>query len=212
MRCCFRPQADLAECIIRREGFEYPVAHAFVGQLELKVVDWNAVSAIAEIIGALVVVASLIYIAVQIRQNSTLLKQNTEFARASIVHETNVSGTQIYELIAQDKEVAEIFRRGINGDILDDTELLRFEALLNMYCSWLEDVESQFEADLYFDEDDEGDLLDYMAPYFKRLFRSQAAKNWWEREGHYQFTPSFDSKFRRIMSADWTNTDTDNSM
>ena len=60
--------------------------------------DWNAVSAIAEIIGALVVVASLIYIAVQIKQNSTLLKQNTDFARASIVHETNVFGTQLYEL------------------------------------------------------------------------------------------------------------------
>jgi hypothetical protein len=174
--------------------------------------DWNAVSAIAEIIGALVVVASLIYVAVQIKQNSTLLKQNTDFARASIVHETNVSGTQIYELIAQNKGVAEIFQRGINDDVLDDTELLRFEALLNIYCSWLEDVDSQFEANLYFDEDDEGDLLDYMAPYFKRLFRSQTVKNWWEREGHYQFTPSFDTKLRRIMSADWMTVETDNSM
>jgi hypothetical protein len=151
--------------------------------------------------------ASLIYIAVQIRQNSTLLKQNTDFARASIVHETNVSGAQIYELIVQDREVAEIFQRGTNGEILDGTELLRFEALLNIYCSWLEDVDSQFKAGLYFDEDDEGDLLDYMAPYFKRLLRSKAAKNWWEREGCYQFTPSFDSKMRRIMSAEWTNVD-----
>ena len=72
--------------------------------------DWNAVSAIAEIIGAVAVIGTLIYVAVQIRQNSILLKQNTDFARASIVHETNVSQTQIYELIAQDKEVAEIFR------------------------------------------------------------------------------------------------------
>jgi hypothetical protein len=176
--------------------------------LELTVVDWNAVGAIAEIIGAVAVIGTLIYVAVQIRQNSILLRQNTDFARASIVHETNVSGTQIYELIAQDKDVAEIFRRGINDDIVDDTELLRFEALLNMYCSWLEDVDSQFKADLYFDEDDEGDLLDYMAPYFKRLFRSKAAKNWWEREGNYQYTPSFDSKIRKIMSADWTDLDT----
>jgi hypothetical protein len=135
--------------------------------------------------------ASLIYIAVQIRQNSTLLKQNTDFARASIVHETNVSGAQIYELIVQDREVAEIFQRGTNGEILDGTELLRFEALLNIYCSWLEDVDRQFKAGLYFDEDD----------------RSKAAKNWWEREGCYQFTPSFDSKMRRIMSAEWTNVD-----
>ena len=170
--------------------------------------DWNAVSAIAEIIGAVAVIGTLIYVAVQIRQNSILLRQNTDFARASIVHETNVSGTQIYELIAQDKDVAEIFRRGINDDIVDDTELLRFEALLNMYCSWLEDVDSQFKADLYFDEDDEDDLLDYMAPYFKRLLRSKAAKNWWEREGNYQYTPSFDSKIRKIMNADWTDLDT----
>ena len=136
--------------------------------------DWNALSAIAEIVGAVAVIGSLIYIAVQIRQNSILLKQNTDFARASIVHETNVSQTKIYELIVQDKEVAEIFQRGINGDILDGTELLRFEAILNIYCSWLEDVDSQFKADLYFDEEDEGDLLDYMAPYFKRILRSEA--------------------------------------
>ena len=189
-------------------GFSYLDAHSVAGRLELTVVDWNAVSAIAEIIGAVAVIGTLIYVAVQIRQNSILLRQNTDFARASIVHETNVSGTQIYELIAQDKEVAEIFRRGINGDALDGTELLRFESLLNIYCSWLEDVDRQFRADLYFDEDDEGDLLDYMAPYFRRLLRSEAAKNWWEREGNYQYTPSFDSKIRKIMSADWTDVDT----
>jgi hypothetical protein len=175
--------------------------------MELAIVDWNAVSAIAEIVGAVAVIASLIYIAVQIRQNSTLLKQNTDFARASIVHETNVSQTKIFELIVQDKEVAEIFRRGINGDILDGTELLRFEALLNIYCSWLEDVESQYQSGLYFEEDDDTDLLEYMAPYFRRIFRSKAAKNWWEREGNYQYTPSFDTRIRKIMSADWTDVD-----
>ena len=137
-----------------------------------------------------------------------MLGSAASWVSGETVHETNVSGTQIYELIAQDKDVAEIFRRGINDDIVDDTELLRFEALLNMYCSWLEDVDSQFKADLYFDEDDEVDLLDYMAPYFKRLLRSKAAKNWWKREGNYQYTPSFDSKIRKIMSADWTDVDT----
>ena len=45
--------------------------------------NWDAVIAVAEIVGVMAVIASLIYVAMQIRQN-------TAIARANIVHETSV--------------------------------------------------------------------------------------------------------------------------
>ncbi len=62
--------------------------------------NWEAVSAIAEILGVLTVIGSLIYIGRQINQN-------TQIARANIVHETNALSNQIFQLIAQDSELAD---------------------------------------------------------------------------------------------------------
>ena len=47
-----RPRADIADCIIQRDYFESSVAYSVAGRLELIILDWNAVSAIAEIVGA----------------------------------------------------------------------------------------------------------------------------------------------------------------
>jgi hypothetical protein len=40
-------------------------------------VNWDALAAIAELLGAIGVLASLIYLAVQIRQNTVWLRQQT---------------------------------------------------------------------------------------------------------------------------------------
>ena len=59
--------------------------------------NWDAVIAVAEIIGVMAVIASLIYVAMQIRQN-------TAIARANIVHETSVFFSRFYELLASDAQ------------------------------------------------------------------------------------------------------------
>ncbi len=46
--------------------------------------NWEAASAIAEILGVIAVIGSLIYVGRQVNQN-------TQIARANIVHETNTS-------------------------------------------------------------------------------------------------------------------------
>jgi hypothetical protein len=68
-------------------------------------VNWDAIGAIGEILGAAAVVASLAYLAVQIRQN-------TRSVRSSSFHAVADSFNQLNSALASDRELARIFRRG----------------------------------------------------------------------------------------------------
>jgi hypothetical protein len=81
--------------------------------------NWEAASAIAEILGVIAVIGSLIYVGRQINQN-------TWIARANIVHETGALSNQIFQLIAQDSELADIYdsgKVGFHHDFIRKTDL-----------------------------------------------------------------------------------------
>jgi hypothetical protein len=163
-------------------------------------VNWEAVVAVVEVIGLLAVVASLVYLAIQVRQNSELISQNTTVARASMVHETSVFYARFFEMIAESPSLAGIYRRGLDSESLDPDEKLRFESLLAVYFSSLEDMDHQYKSDLYFDEDDDTDLVEFMELEYKRMLESKHGKEWWERTARDCSTPSFFAKIERIRS------------
>ncbi len=160
--------------------------------------NWEAVVAIVELIGLLAVVISLIYLAIQVRQNSELIEQNTFVARSSMVHETSVFYARFFELIAENSDLAQIYRKGLAGESLDPDDATRFESLLEVYFTSLEDHDHQYKSGLYFDEDDDTDLVVYMAPAFREMLSSQYGREWWERVGKYRSTPSFYQKIQKI--------------
>ena len=86
-------------------------------------VDWEAIGAIAELFGALGVIATLGYLAVQIRQN-------TRAVRASSFHAVTDSFNLLNTTIAHDESLARIFRIGTEslGNLKED-ELVRFNFL-----------------------------------------------------------------------------------
>jgi len=165
--------------------------------------DWTAASAIAEVVGAIAVVASLIYIATQIRQNSDLLRQNTEIARSTIIHETSAMYVGMHAQIAQNEELADIYRRGMDNESLDETEQVRYIALIQMELTALEDTEFHYTSGLYFVEDDDEDLVDYVAPNMIRLMRPAFVKEFWYKQGVHTYTPSFITRIEKIMKDEW---------
>jgi len=164
-------------------------------------VNWEAIVAIVEVVGLLAIVVSLIYVAVQVRQNSELIGQNILVARSAMVHETSVTYSRFFELIAESPDLASIYRRGINSEELDPDEVVRFESLIEVYFAYLEDSDHQYKSDLYFDEDDDEDLIEFMAPTFRDMLSCKYGSEWWDRTAKGRNAPSFYNKIQRIRAA-----------
>lgn len=80
-------------------------------------------SHVSQIVGSMAVVASLVYVGLQLQQNTRQLERE----------ESNATQSQwqaIRLLVASNREVAELWVAGLNGDALDAVQRLRFESLL----------------------------------------------------------------------------------
>lgn len=121
-------------------------------------------------------------------------------ARSAVVHETSAFYARFFELIADNSESASIFHRGKNSEDLGPVELERFEALLEVCFTSLEDMDHQFKSDLYFDEDDDEDLMQFMAPAYRDLLMCQHCSDWWSRTAKARCTPSFYDKIQKIRN------------
>ena len=82
-------------------------------------VNWDAIGAVGEIVGAAAVVLSLVYLAVQIRL------QNRESRASTIMHLTEQWNSSTLA-IAQNAELAKIWTAGLRGETLPEDERARF--------------------------------------------------------------------------------------
>ncbi|MGR8950429.1 MAG: hypothetical protein ACU84Q_20490 [Gammaproteobacteria bacterium] len=90
--------------------------------------SWDAVGALSELLGAVAVVATLIYLSKQIRQN-TLTNQNAALQTISSQY-----ADWLARIIDSD-DVARIYRIGLSDpEKLNDDERLRFGMLLTHLC------------------------------------------------------------------------------
>lgn len=86
--------------------------------------NWEAISAIGDIVGALAVFITLVYLALQTRQNTKAIHSS---AFDSTVNMLSIVRQSIYE----NDEVAKAFLKGLaTPDKLDDVERLKFRILL----------------------------------------------------------------------------------
>lgn len=152
---------------------------------------YGAISAIADSIGSVGIVISLIYVAIQVRQNSKLIDQNTQATRSSMIHDVSVSYNQMYELLCQNDELTDIYRRGIANETMQPNELIRFEALLNIIMTWFEDADTQFRAQMSYSTDTGIDLLASMIESYRPMLSSNIGRDWWAREGRLLHDPDF---------------------
>ena len=156
--------------------------------------NWDAVIAITEVIGVVALIGSLVYVGKQIKQSANL-------ARAGIVHETSVAWANASAMLAMDGELTDIYVRGVKGDALSPVEAKRLESLIDVYMTNLEDIDHQYKSDLYFDETDTVDVVDYLAPLHKDLLMSPVGRNWWATVAPVSQTPSFFEKMSRIIKS-----------
>jgi hypothetical protein len=99
--------------------------------------NWEAAGAIGEIIGALAVFLTLIYLALQIRQN-------TKAVQASAVDASISKVTSVRQSMYENAEIAEIYIAGLaNPDDLDELSRTRFRLLMHNILMAISNIYSQ---------------------------------------------------------------------
>jgi hypothetical protein len=93
--------------------------------------NWEAIGAIGEIVGAAGVVLTLVYLANQIRQNTIRLEQNTLTARAAAQNASNEALRENRKAIFQSLDMSEIYMLGNQKpEDLDEVSMLRYRLIM----------------------------------------------------------------------------------
>ncbi|MEJ2256877.1 MAG: hypothetical protein P8X98_07680 [Woeseiaceae bacterium] len=100
--------------------------------------NWDAIGAIAEAIGALAVVVSIVYLAVQIQSGARALRTTLRDSAFHDMQEWNY-------VLSSDEELPWIFKRGLsNPKDLNDKELARFHHMLYSFYKVFENIYLHF--------------------------------------------------------------------
>ena len=144
--------------------------------------NWDAIGAIGETLGAIAVFVSLLYLATQIRT------QNKE-TRLTAIRELSQTMNEVSSSISSSSEMASIFNRATADGFeqLDATEGIRYATFLNtMFRTW-ENAYYQF-ADGRLDTR----LWSSMNMQLTEMASSRGCQQYWSKRSHF-----FSEDFRR---------------
>ena len=151
--------------------------------------NWDAVGAIGEIIGAVVVVITLLYLAIQIRQTSKSIE-------VAALRDTTAQWNQWSELLATTPDLAAIVVRGNQSyRQLSDEEALRYGAYVQ---SFFDNIESSRNLNILHEVDKDLEVIEAIV---RRRITVNGFYEWWTEN-----TQDYDSGFvdwvEKIHAAD----------
>ena len=137
-------------------------------------------ASLAEIVAAIAVVASLLYLGVQIQHSNKQGRASARYSFVQAMGEVNLS-------IAQAKSTASVFRRGIDSpEALDDDEKMQFWMLIGQYSNtWSAMYELHRDGML-----PESHWCVVRKDMFS-VFSSKGGMNFWKSFGAHGFDRSF---------------------
>ena len=159
--------------------------------------NWDAIGAIAELAGAIGVIVTVLFVALQVRQNSQIvinntnqLEQNYELARSEAIKQSNAQQDSMLS-IAQDGELSELFFRGLRSYVgLNETERMRFSLAMGPLIG---SVSTQMEQQISLDILGDDSAPDHL--YFVRGFLgTQGGTEWWTRN-----RKNYSKRFRSLV-------------
>ena len=167
--------------------------------------NWEAVGAVGETIGAIGVICTLIFLAFQIRQNTKLLEtnvtqleQNRELAIAETLGQSDTSREQAMIAIAQNKDLSHIYYTGLNGyDDLSLEEKLRFALILGPLIGGVASTsERQAQLGLH------SDIPPGNLTFVLNIIGTPGGRHWWRR-----FSDTYPDRFRRAIDREFKKVD-----
>ena len=95
--------------------------------------NWEAIGAIGEIVGAVAVLGTLYYLAAQIRTQNQQLEKSNDHARAQTSVHINDQALSVFDTLMRDKEFVRIYCKGINNQPLDELEAIQFSSFITRF-------------------------------------------------------------------------------
>jgi len=91
--------------------------------------NWEAIGAVGEILGAIAVFVSLLYLALQLRHSNKLQETSAQMARAEAI-ESSVKTWSTWRKMLTDAELSTIWRKAHDGESLDPDEETRLHFIV----------------------------------------------------------------------------------
>lgn len=144
--------------------------------------NWEAIGAVGEIVGAMAVVASLAYLAIQIRHNTRQLEEQSRTHRLSALIATESSFQQFRGFVSQNPQLAGVWRRGLaSWDSLTPDEATQFDYLCtDFFWSWA-NIWIKVQEAVFFE-----DAWVQVRADFVNHLRYPGIQQWWSSEANRQ--------------------------
>jgi len=164
--------------------------------------SWQDLGSIGELISAVAVVVSLVYLAFQIRQNTSQIEQNTKAAQAA-AFDSSIAHTMVArQAIFENEDVARIYHDGsIDPDSLSDHDRTRYRLVVHNVLWSIWNLQSQAQVGGVAMETWEAQLM-----ILKRFMASKGARWFWSKY-RGEFGESFQKEIAGILSAEDETTD-----
>ena len=158
--------------------------------------DWDALGALGEIIGAIAFIGTLYYLSNQIKLNSEQIEKANDYQRAQSILAGNDYYLRVWQPLMQDAELAAIYLKGIEEEPMTEVEKLRFCTYINTFLAWAEAMTVQITSELSFSEfndntDDMAALFEKANPYLSKLLNTTVGRKWLEEEAQSLFADEF---------------------
>jgi hypothetical protein len=155
--------------------------------------SFEQLSQFAQMIASVGVIVSLIFVALQIRQNTGALQRNEH-------NSTMEQWTVIRMAIAKNRDIAELMTAGLHGErALDAADQLRLEQMLqeNLWASF--HIWERTQRGIF----PKGTFELAVGPHLIGLLRTERGGAWWENSKHTGFIPAFVADVDALLAKDY---------
>jgi hypothetical protein len=154
--------------------------------------SFEQLSYLAQMVASVGVIASLIFVALQIRQNTGALQRNEH-------NSTMAQWTVIRMAIAKNRDIAELMTSGLHGEsALDAADQLRLEQMLqeNLWASF--HIWERTQRGIF----PKGTFELAVGPHLSDLLRTERGETWWRNAKHTGFIPAFVADVDAVLAKD----------
>lgn len=157
--------------------------------------NWEAISAVSELLAALAVIVTIVYLAIQVRQNTNALRSTATQA----AHDQTAT---TYDMLADNPELGLLFSRGLlSPETLSAGETARFFALLHALMFRIQNWHVQTKTDFI-----DPTLLQSWLKVVRQVSGTPGFQQFWSQRQHI-FAPDFVAHLEQTVLT--TNADPD---